>query len=89
VALAADDSGFPVAGLPVVGRSGSRIFLVGVPADIEAMRLSDPGLAAAWRTALRDVLSPLMADGARVTGFDRSGWYVVSMEGKKDEANRG
>jgi len=80
VALAADDSGFPVAGLPVAGGSGSRVFLVGVPADIEAMRLSEPGLAAAWRTALRDVLSPLMAGGARVTGFDRSGWYVVSME---------
>jgi predicted GNAT superfamily acetyltransferase len=83
VALAADDSGLPVAGLPVAGRSPSRVFLVGVPADIKAMRLSDPGLAAAWRTALRDVLSPLMADGARVTGFDRSGWYVVSMEGEE------
>jgi predicted GNAT superfamily acetyltransferase len=85
VALAADDSGSPVAGLPVPGPpvadgSGSRVFLVGVPADIEAMRLSDPGLAATWRTALRDVLSPLMADGARVTGFDRSGWYVLSTE---------
>jgi predicted GNAT superfamily acetyltransferase len=89
VALAADDAGFPVAGLPVAGRSGSRVSLVAIPADIEAMRLSEPGLAAAWRTALRDRLSPLMADGARVTGFDRSGWYVVSMRGTKDEANRG
>jgi hypothetical protein len=34
-----------------------------------------------WRGALRDVLSPLVAGGARVTGFDRNGWYVVSMEG--------
>jgi predicted GNAT superfamily acetyltransferase len=80
VALAADDAGLPVAGLPLAGGPGSPVFLVGVPADIEAMRLSDPALAAAWRTALRDVLSPLMASGARVTGFDRSGWYVVSME---------
>jgi predicted GNAT superfamily acetyltransferase len=65
--------------------------LVGVPADIEAMRLSDPARAAAWRTALRDVLSPLLAGGARVTGFDRTGWYVVSMgwEGTRDEADRG
>ena len=80
VALSADEAGLPVSGLPVAGGSGARRFLVGVPADIEAMRLSDPELAAAWRTALRDVLSPLMAAGARVTGFDRSGWYAVSME---------
>jgi predicted GNAT superfamily acetyltransferase len=80
VALPADEGGLPAARLPVADGSGSRRFLVGVPADIEAMRLSDPVRAAAWRTALRDVLSPLMAGGARVTGFDRSGWYVVSME---------
>ena len=49
-----------------------------------------PRSAAAWRTALRDVLSPLLSGGARVTGFDRSGWYVVST-GKEmiDEADRG
>jgi predicted GNAT superfamily acetyltransferase len=60
---------------------GARTLLVGVPADIEAMRLSDPALAGAWRTALRDVLSPLLGAGARVTGFDRSGGYVVSLGG--------
>jgi len=51
-----------------------------VAAAFEAMRRSDPARAAAWRAALRDVLSPLLAGGARVTGFDRGGWYVVSME---------
>jgi predicted GNAT superfamily acetyltransferase len=81
VALSAGEDGQPAAMLPVAGGSGARRFLVGVPADIEAMRLSDPARAAAWRSALRDVLSPLVAGGARVTGFDRSGWYVVSMEG--------
>jgi predicted GNAT superfamily acetyltransferase len=55
-----------------------------VPADIEGMRLADPGLAATWRTALRDVLAPLMTTGARVTGFDQSGWYALSMEGTTD-----
>jgi predicted GNAT superfamily acetyltransferase len=83
VALSADGSGRPVAGLPLAGGSGALRFLVGVPADIEAMRLADPGLAAAWRAALRDVLSPLMTGGARVTGFDQSGWYMVSMERDK------
>lgn len=78
VALSAGPDGSPVPGLPAAGGSGTRNFLVGVPADIEAVRLSDPAQAAAWRTALRDVLSPLLSSGARVTGFDRGGWYVVS-----------
>ena len=77
VALSADGAGRPVAG-PATPRA-SRL-LVGIPADIEAMRLSDPALAAAWRAALRDALAPLIEGGARVTGFDRSGWYVASME---------
>ena len=95
VALAAGDDGAPLvlAGLaldgpvfdrPVLdgrGRGGARTVLVGVPADIEAMRLSDPALAGAWRTALRDALSPLLSAGGRVTGFDRGGWYVVSLGG--------
>lgn len=86
VALSADGSGRPVAGPPghdraPAGGPRARRLLVAVPADIEAMRLAHPALAAAWRTALRDVLGPLMAGGARVTGFDRTGWYVVSMEG--------
>lgn len=80
VALSAGSDGQPVCRLPVAGGSGSRLFLVGVPADIEAIRLCDPELAAHWRTALRDVLSPLLSSGARVTGFDRNGWYVVSTE---------
>ena len=76
--LSADADGGPVAELPRAGGSGPGVLLVGVPADIEAMRLSDPALAERWRTASRDVLSPLVASGARVTGFDRNGWYVVS-----------
>jgi predicted GNAT superfamily acetyltransferase len=90
VALSAADGGSPLvlAGLaldgPVLdghGSNGARTLLVGVPADIEAMRLSAPALASAWRTALRDVLSPLLAGSARVTGFDRSEGYVVSLGG--------
>jgi predicted GNAT superfamily acetyltransferase len=91
VALSGDGDGLPVPGLPLAGGPLTRAprLLVGVPADIEAIRLSEPARAAAWRAALRDVLSPLLTDGAHVTGFDRSGWYVVSMEREKDEADRG
>jgi predicted GNAT superfamily acetyltransferase len=78
VALSAGPDGLPVPGLPLAGGSGSRSLLVGVPADVEALRLSHPEHAARWRTALRDVLSPLLSGGARVTGFDRTGWYVAT-----------
>ena len=81
IALSAGPDGLPVIGLAAAGGSDSRTLLVGVPADIEAMRVSAPARAAAWRTALRDVLSPLLSGGARVTGFDRDGWYVVSLQG--------
>lgn len=77
VALSVSGDGLPVPGQSPAGEPGTRVLLVAVPADIEAMRLSDPALAARWRVALRDVLSPLLGDGARVTGFDQSGWYVV------------
>jgi predicted GNAT superfamily acetyltransferase len=81
LALSAGDGEEPLTGLLLDGRPGARTLLVGVPADIEAMRLSHPALAGTWRTALRDVLSPLLRGGARVTGFDRSGGYVVSLGG--------
>jgi len=74
-------SGLASSGLGLDGGPAARTVLVGIPADIEAMRLSDPALASAWRTALREALSPLLGDGGQVTGFDRNGWYVVSLGG--------
>ncbi len=93
-ALAELDRGAMVAldigadGEPVTGAFGTRtgdpgdaagLALVRVPADIEGLRGADPALGKAWRRALRRALAPLMDNGARVTGFDRDGWYVVSM----------
>ncbi|VXB23376.1 conserved hypothetical protein [Microbacterium sp. 8M] len=54
--------------------------LVGVPADIERLRETDPRRAADWRLAVRDVLGALLADGATVRGFDRAGWYIVDRQ---------
>ncbi|RIQ16048.1 GNAT family N-acetyltransferase, partial [Jiangella rhizosphaerae] len=51
--------------------------LVATPPDIEALRGTDPGTARQWRAAMRDVLGGVLAEGARVTGFTRSGTYVV------------
>jgi predicted GNAT superfamily acetyltransferase len=79
VALSAGPDGRPVTAPPSAGQPGPRTLLVGVPADAETMRVTDPARAAQWRSALRNVLAPLLTDGARVTGFDKSGWYVVSL----------
>lgn len=68
---------------PVAGRSDARTVLVGVPADIEGMRESDPARAARWRGALRDVLCELLTEGAVVRGFDRAGWYIVDRQESK------
>jgi predicted GNAT superfamily acetyltransferase len=79
VALAAGEGGWPSP--ESFGKGGKEgILLVAVPGDIEGMRRTDPPCATAWRGALRDVLAPLMETGARITGFDRDGWYVVSLD---------
>jgi predicted GNAT superfamily acetyltransferase len=81
VALSVGADGGPVPGKPpALAGAGQRV-LIGVPADIEGLRESDPARAAAWRSALRDALAPLLDAGATVTGFDRGGWYVVASEG--------
>jgi len=64
-------------GTPVPGRLDGATSLVAVPRDITSLRGSDPALAQRWRVAVREVLSTLVADGGRIDGFDRAGWYVV------------
>lgn len=70
--------GVSKAGGPVQGRMEGSTLLVAVPPDIEGLRRSNPGQAMDWRTSVREVLVALLNTGARVTGFDRAGWYVVS-----------
>lgn len=68
-------------GLPVRGRLDATTSLVRVPADIEALRRTDPAAAQQWRLAVREVLTALGADGARVVGLDAGGGYVVRRGG--------
>lgn len=75
VALAADADGEPVVAPTTLAPGGTA--LVAVPRDIAALRGSDRALAGRWRLAVRETLSALLADGARIAGFDKAGWYVV------------
>ena len=76
IALNRSADGKPVSA-PIQLSSGA--VLVAVPVDIEGLRQTDPTAAKAWRAALREVLGGLLADGARVIGFDRTGWYVLEL----------
>jgi predicted GNAT superfamily acetyltransferase len=69
-------------GDPVVGSLDGDTLMVAVPPDVEALRARDSAQAKRWRCALRDVLAPLMAQGARVIGFDRAGSYVLRKEAR-------
>jgi predicted GNAT superfamily acetyltransferase len=69
-------------GGPVFGTLAGETLLVAVPPDIEGLRRTDLATAQAWRTAVREVLGTLLAEGATVTGFDRAGWYVLSRNEK-------
>ena len=62
---------------PVTAVSSSNVLLCQVPEDIVAVRRADPGLAHAWRLALRRVLSAAFDAGYGVTGATRTGWYVL------------
>jgi predicted GNAT superfamily acetyltransferase len=74
VALGVSAGGAPVA---EAYDDRARTLLVAVPADIEALRRAEPDCAERWRTTVREVLGGLLAQGARIRGFDRTGWYVV------------
>jgi predicted GNAT superfamily acetyltransferase len=50
---------------------------VGVPEDIQALRLHDPDKASEWRRSVRRQLAPLIAAGGRIVDFDRVAGYLV------------
>ncbi len=72
VGLSSDASGGPV-----LGSVDAETVLVAVPADVERLRADDLPAALAWRHAVREVLGGMLEAGDTVSGFARSGWYVV------------
>jgi predicted GNAT superfamily acetyltransferase len=50
---------------------------VATPADISALRLRQPEMAAGWRRAQRDAFAGILASGYEITGFTPAGCYVL------------
>jgi predicted GNAT superfamily acetyltransferase len=57
---------------------GGGPWLCATPADIVALRATDPTSATRWRHSVRTVMVEAYARGARVTGATPSGRYVVT-----------
>ncbi|MGH3689025.1 MAG: GNAT family N-acetyltransferase [Microbacterium sp.] len=62
---------------PLRHRTDARLVRVALPRDIEALRLTEPARATAWRLALRETLGSSLESGGRVLTFDRSGAYTI------------
>lgn len=76
VLLDTDENGRPRRHSPVP----SDTVLCAAPADIEGLRGTDPAAAQEWRYAVREVFTRALADGRRVAGMTRAGWYVLTTE---------
>jgi hypothetical protein len=86
--LAEGAAGEPVRGQP----AGPEVTLavIGIPREIEQIRRTDPALALCWRFALRSTLALVMADSSwKVTGFARSGWYLLQRKAFGDGTDGG
>ncbi|MEU6156417.1 GNAT family N-acetyltransferase [Actinosynnema sp. NPDC047251] len=86
---AADDGGVPALirctdeGVPHVVASSAGLVAVPTPPDVESLRQTEPRVAAAWRHAVREALAGELSTGSTVTGFSRTGSYLVA---RKDNA---
>ena len=62
---------------PREGDDAVNPILVPTPADVVALRRTDPRAAAAWRSETRTALTGALAAGRPVVGFTRDGAYVI------------
>ncbi|MEV4095284.1 GNAT family N-acetyltransferase [Streptosporangium saharense] len=61
--------------------NGAAVLRCATPPDVERLREEEPGEARHWRAALGGVLGSAFADGYRIIGFTRSGWYLLARGG--------
>lgn len=64
---------------PVVRRGNSTLQRIEIPRSIYELRRASPELALQWRFALRSVMEPMVAQGARFRNFSGVG-YVFEVE---------
>ena len=64
-------------GAPMALRDQTGLW-VRVPDDVVELRRRDPGLAAAWRHAVREVMAPELSEGGVLHHVTRDGWYLAS-----------
>jgi predicted GNAT superfamily acetyltransferase len=62
-------------------RDGVEVFLCQVPADIVALRRSDPTLGRRWRLDLRQTMGEAMQDGYVAVTMTKEGHYVLTRAG--------
>ncbi|MER6950985.1 GNAT family N-acetyltransferase [Nonomuraea sp. NPDC000554] len=60
---------------------GAPLLRCATPADVESLRTADPAATQRWRAALESGLGGALDRGYRVTGFTRSGWYLLARGG--------
>ncbi len=71
-------------GEPQVRSVDAPTVLCSTPKDVVALRRTDPPRALRWRHALRETLGAYMNDGYTVSGFTRSGLYVLDHDAHAD-----
>ncbi|GIG61878.1 hypothetical protein Lfu02_62500 [Longispora fulva] len=59
--------------------NGTRRLTVALPADITALRATDPAAASRWRHAVRTALLGAFDDGYLITGLTRRGHYLLEL----------
>ncbi|WP_285709599.1 GNAT family N-acetyltransferase [Microtetraspora sp. NBRC 16547] len=87
-AVAAKTADGLTAAVPILDEAGAVHEAGGAPSlrcatppDVERLREDDPGAARHWRAALGAALGGALADGYLITGFTRSGWYLLARGG--------
>jgi predicted GNAT superfamily acetyltransferase len=62
---------------PELAPAGGSEWILQLPADVERLRRTDPGLARRWRSAFRETVAQLLTGGQRIVGLDAHSAYVI------------
>ncbi|MGB3761964.1 MAG: hypothetical protein WA966_02000 [Ornithinimicrobium sp.] len=68
------------ASMPAGPLGGADVRHIDIPADIEALRRTDPATAMRWRAETRAAFTALLGEGWRVLGIERPARYILTKE---------